>query len=39
VVFEENVGIYTLKCPVCDGYIVDKADFCPTCGTEVKKLK
>jgi hypothetical protein len=35
-IFPENVGIYTQKCPICDGYIYDNAEFCPTCGTEVK---
>ncbi|MHA2283154.1 MAG: double zinc ribbon domain-containing protein [Promethearchaeota archaeon] len=38
-IFPEKVGIYTLKCPICDGYIYDNAEFCPTCGTEVKTKK
>ncbi|MFX0082496.1 MAG: zinc ribbon domain-containing protein [Candidatus Hodarchaeota archaeon] len=37
VIYAENVGIYTSKCPICDGYIYEEAEFCPTCGTEVKK--
>lgn len=39
VVFTENVGIYNAKCPECDGYIYDGADFCPTCGLKLEKQK